>query len=115
MRLPHKALLPGKFTAKGRTKLKNYWWILLLNERFLPSCSLFLPRNINTMSNEIQEHKEKDFGYNWVNSSRFLFYVQLFCILAFVLGGCYQLYQKSYAGKPEVAVPESSLYTPKYK
>ncbi len=64
---------------------------------------------------EIQEHKEKDFGYNWVNSSKFLFYVQLFCILAFILGGCYKLYNKRYAGKPDVEIPDNTLYTPKYK
>lgn len=64
---------------------------------------------------EIQEHKEKDFGYNWVNSSRFLFYVQLFCVLAFILGGCYKLYNSQYDGKPDVEVPDNTLYTPKYK
>jgi hypothetical protein len=67
------------------------------------------------IQDEIQEHKEKDFGYNWVNSSRFLFYVQLFCLLAFILGGCYKLYTKHYAGKPDVEVPDNTLYTPKYK
>jgi len=64
---------------------------------------------------EIQEHKEKDFNYNWVNSSRFLFYVQLFCVLAFILGGCYKLYNKRYKGKPDVEIPDNTLYTPKYK
>jgi hypothetical protein len=69
----------------------------------------------NEIQEQIQEHKEKDFGYNWVNSSRFLFYVQLFCILAFLLGGCYMLYEKSYDGKPDLEVPDNTLYTPKYK
>ena len=69
----------------------------------------------NAIHEEIQEHKEKDFGYNWVKSSRFLFYVQVFCMLAFILGGCYKLYHTSYAGKPEVEVPDNTLYTPKYK
>ncbi len=64
---------------------------------------------------QIQEHKEKDIKYNWVHSSSFLFYIQVFCILAFVLGGCYKLYQHSYQGKPDVEVPESTQYTPKYK
>ena len=71
------------------------------------------------MSNEyhekIQEHKQKDLGFNWVMSSRFLFYVNVFCILAFILGGCYKLYTTSYAGKPDVEVPDNTLYTPKYK
>ena len=57
----------------------------------------------------------KDFGRNWVSSSRFLFHVQLFAILAFVIGGCYGLYSMKYKGKPKVDVPESTQYTPKYK
>lgn len=64
---------------------------------------------------EIQEHKEKDINFDWVKSSRFLFYVQLFCILALVLGGCYKLYDHRYKGKPDVEVPDNTLYTPKYK
>ena len=67
------------------------------------------------MSNELHEHKQKDFSYNWVTSSLFLFYVQLFCVLALVLGGCYKLYEHRYPGKPDVEVPDNTLYTPKYK
>lgn len=58
---------------------------------------------------------KNDFTRDWVSSSRFLFYVKIACILAFVLGGCYKLYQHRYKGKPKVTVPESSLYEPKYK
>jgi len=67
------------------------------------------------MSHEINDTKEKDFTKNWVNSSRFLFYLQVFCILAFVLGGCYRLYHERYKGKPEVEVQKSSQYKPEYK
>ena len=68
------------------------------------------------MSHEIHdESTEKDFTKNWVNSSRFLFYLQLFCILAFVLGGCYRLYDQRYKGHPEVEVQKSSQYKPEYK
>ncbi|CAL1519891.1 hypothetical protein [Chitinophaga sp. MM2321] len=63
----------------------------------------------NTVENK------NDITLNRVSRSRFLFYIQLFCMLAFMLGGCYSLYKHSYAGKPNVAVPESSLYSPKYK
>jgi hypothetical protein len=63
----------------------------------------------NTIENK------NDFTRNWVSSSRFLFYVQVACVLAFVLGGCYNLYKHRYKGKPEVTVPESTLSTPKYK
>lgn len=67
------------------------------------------------MSNELHEHKQKDFKYNWVNSSRFLFYVHIFTILSLVLGGCYKMYEHRYKGTPEVEVPDNTLYTPKYK
>lgn len=67
------------------------------------------------MSQEINDNSPKDFTNNWVNSSRFLFYLQVFCILAFVLGGCYRLYNQRYKGKPDVEIQSSSEYTPKYK
>jgi hypothetical protein len=66
------------------------------------------------MSNEVIDNKHNDFTRNWVVSSRFLFYVQLFCLVAFVLGGCYNLYSYRYKGKPQVEVPSSTLYDPKY-
>ena len=37
------------------------------------------------MSEEVEEYKDpqlKDISYNWVNSSVFLFYLEVFCILA---------------------------------
>ena len=58
---------------------------------------------------------KNDFGKNWVITSRFLFHVQLFAFVAFVMGGCYGLYTMQYKGKPKVEVPESTLYSPKYK
>ncbi|MEJ7768129.1 MAG: hypothetical protein WKF89_09985 [Chitinophagaceae bacterium] len=64
---------------------------------------------------EYKNPKEKDFAYNWVNSSVFLFYLQVFCLVAFILGGCYGLYTHRYKGKPNVVVPDNTLYTPKYK
>lgn len=67
------------------------------------------------MAQEIIDEKQKDITGNWVTSSRFLFYVQVFCIAAFLLGGCYKLYSYRYKGKPEVQIPESTLYNPKYK
>jgi hypothetical protein len=67
------------------------------------------------MAQEIIDEKQKDITGNWVTSSRFLFYVQVFCIAAFLLGGCYKLYSYRYKGKPQVEIPESTLYNPKYK
>ncbi|PWV48786.1 hypothetical protein [Chitinophaga sp. S165] len=66
------------------------------------------------MEHNTVENKN-DFTGSWVSSSRFLFYVTIFCIISFVLGGCYNLYKHRYKGKPEVAVPENTLYNPKYK
>jgi hypothetical protein len=63
---------------------------------------------------ELKKVQESDFTHNWVSSSGFLFYLQVFCIIAFVLGGCYMLYTKRFEN-PEVKVQESSLYTPQYK
>ena len=66
------------------------------------------------MSHEI-DYKEKEFGYNWVNSSRFLFYLQVLCLVALCTGMCYYLYTYRYKGKPDVEVPSNTLYTPQYK
>jgi len=63
---------------------------------------------------ELQKIQDKDFTHNWVSSSAFLFYLQVACIVAFVLGGCYMLYTKRYE-KLDPPVPENTLYTPKYK
>jgi hypothetical protein len=63
---------------------------------------------------ELQKIQDKDFAHDWVSSSGFLFYLQVACIVAFVLGGCYMLSTKRF-DKPTVKVQESSQYTPKYK
>ena len=62
-----------------------------------------------------KDFRDKDVKHNWVNSSVFLFYLQVFCVMALVLGGCFSLYKHRYQGNPEVVVPENTLYTPKYK
>jgi len=58
---------------------------------------------------------KKEFGYNWVNSSRFIFYLSVFCIIAGTVGSCCKLYEQRYKGKPDVEVQSSSEYTPDYK
>ncbi len=68
-----------------------------------------------TMSHEEKAPVDRDFTKNWVNSSRFLFYLQVLITVAFLVGGSYYLYQKRYMGTPEVKVPDNTLYTPKYK
>ena len=64
---------------------------------------------------ELQKVQDKDFGHNWVSSSAFLFYLQVACMIAFLVGASYVLYSERYKGKPEVTIQESTLYTPKYK
>ncbi len=70
--------------------------------------------NTHEYHEELKKVQDKDFAHNWVSSSAFLFYLQVACIVAFVLGGCYMLYTKSY-DKIDAPVQESSQYTPKYK
>lgn len=67
------------------------------------------------MAQEFIDESHKDFAHNWVTSSRFLFYCQVFTFVALILGGCYGLYQHRYKGKPDVAVPENTQYNPTYK
>ena len=80
-----------------------------------PSITFAIAKRRSMQHDTFEKPEKTDFGRNWVSSSRFLFHVQLFAMLAFVLGGCYGLYSMRYKGKPKVEVPESTLYTPKYK
>jgi hypothetical protein len=64
---------------------------------------------------ELQKVQDKDFTHDWVSSSAFIFYLQLACAALFLVGACLALYSYHYKGKPDVNVPESTLYTPKYK
>lgn len=64
---------------------------------------------------ELKDPTLKDFAHSWVNSSVFLFYLQVFCGIALFVGMCYGLWGHRYTGKPEVNVPGNTLYTPQYK
>lgn len=65
---------------------------------------------------ELQKVQDRDFTHNWVASSAFLFYLSVFCLVAFLFGSCYRLYNNRYDNsRPEkMEVNPSSLYTPKY-
>ncbi|MGC4034712.1 MAG: hypothetical protein QM764_02045 [Chitinophagaceae bacterium] len=63
---------------------------------------------------ELQKVQDRDFTHSWVSSSAYLFYLQIACTVALVLGGCYMLSTKRFE-KPEVKVQNSTLYTPKYE
>lgn len=62
----------------------------------------------------IIEIKSKDITNNWVESSRFLFYVKICCILTLFVSNCVALYTSRYKGKAEVEVQKSSTYKPTY-
>jgi len=63
---------------------------------------------------DLRKVQGSDFTHSWVSSSAFLFYLQVFCFCALLLGGCYMLYTKRFH-KPDVTIQESTLYTPVYK
>lgn len=64
---------------------------------------------------ETRDPHLKDIAYSWVHSSAFLFYLEVFCMVAFLIGACWGLYTHRYKGKPDVEVPANTLYTPQYK
>ena len=64
---------------------------------------------------ELQKVQDRDFTHNWVSSSAFLFYLQIACMVLFLVGACIALSSHRYGGKPDVVVPDNTLYTPKYK
>ena len=67
------------------------------------------------MSEDLQQiEAEKDITTNWVTSSRFLFYVTIFSLLALVVGNCSKVFSSGFK-KPTVEVNTSSQYKPEYK
>lgn len=63
---------------------------------------------------ELAKTQKSDFSHNWVSSSGFLFYLQVGCLVAFLLGAIVMLTSQRYQ-KINPPVQESSLYTPQYK
>jgi hypothetical protein len=67
------------------------------------------------MAQEIQETStNKDIAKNWVSSSKFIFYISVFAILALALGNCTKLFSSGFK-KATVEVNPSSQYKPEYK
>jgi hypothetical protein len=62
-----------------------------------------------------KDPKLKDIANSWVDSSAFLFYLSVLCIVALSIGWTYSMYSHRYMGKPNVNVPGNTLYTPQYK
>lgn len=63
---------------------------------------------------ELEKVQDRDFTHNWVSSSAFLFYLSVFCLLAFMFGSCGRLFNQRYDAL-KVDIPESTQYVPKYK
>jgi hypothetical protein len=68
----------------------------------------------NEYQEELQKVQDRDFTHNWVSSSAFIFYLSVFCLLAFFFGSCFRLYNERY-DRLDVNIQESTQYTPKYK
>jgi hypothetical protein len=65
---------------------------------------------------ELEKVQDRDFTHNWVSSSAFIFYLSVFCLVAFLFGSCAKLYTERFDRKTyKVDVTESTQYTPKYK
>ena len=58
---------------------------------------------------------EADIELNKPSKSRFLFLLFFFGFFIFAWAGCYNLYEHKYQKNDDVAVPEHTLYEPKYK
>ncbi len=67
------------------------------------------------MEEQIIENKDKDITHSWVSTSRFIWLCQIFVVIAIILSACVAQYQHRYKGKPDVKVPENTLYNPTYK
>ena len=63
---------------------------------------------------ELEKVQDRDFTHNWVSSSAFLFYLTVFCLVAFFFGSCLKLYTNKYE-RVQGTVQESTKYTPTYK
>ncbi len=56
-----------------------------------------------------------DGSKNWVKYSHFLAYLSGILLVCFLIGAFYGLYKFRYQGKPDVKIPENTLYSPVYK
>lgn len=65
---------------------------------------------------ELEKVKDRDFTHDWVSSSAFIFYLSVFCFLAFVVGASCILYFTKFENSKvkDPVYQESTLYTPKY-
>lgn len=58
---------------------------------------------------------EADIEVSKPSKSRFLFLLFFFGIFIFAWAGCYNLYTHRFQSTKDIAVPENTLFDPKYK
>lgn len=68
------------------------------------------------MAAQLQPIQDNDLKSSWVKTSKFIFYLQGLCLIAFIVGGCYSLYTFRYKTQPKIEVPGSTrIDNPIYK
>jgi len=56
-----------------------------------------------------------DINYSKPTKSRFIFFLFFFGFFIFAWAGCYNLYEHKFQKNDDVAAPDNTLYSPKYK
>ena len=56
------------------------------------------------MEEQVQPIQDNDLKSSWVKTSKFIFYLQALCLLAFIVGGCYSLYTFRYKKQPKIVL-----------
>jgi len=64
---------------------------------------------------ELELDNPADIELSKPSKSRFLFLLSFFGFFIFSLAGCYNLWEHKYQKNDAVAVPDNTLYDPKYK
>ncbi|MDI9357651.1 MAG: hypothetical protein QM528_01745 [Phycisphaerales bacterium] len=64
---------------------------------------------------EVTGEQQYDFTYSWVKTSRFIYYLSVALLVAFIFGNCFRLYRQRYKGKPDIEIQGSTKYVPEYK
>jgi hypothetical protein len=106
---------PGMRMEEGKNFRAEIFHNLFATITFAPQNRLMDYRQ-EEFREELEKVQDRDFTHSWVSSSAFLFYLSVFCFVAFAFGSCLKLYTKKFDhSKPQnVVVQESSQYTPKY-
>lgn len=66
-------------------------------------------------NNQVELDNPADIELSKPSKSRFLFLLFFFGLFIFSWAGCYNLYVHKFKSNADVAVPDNTLYEPKYK